>query len=152
MNNDTNEKFSYALGANPQNTSGDNSSSQTIADVLLSEHAITVDQYKDIKVKSASENKSVDEIVTSGNFVSEEKLAEARAKLLAAQAAKLADKKAIASAIAKKQQTAASAAAVAEASALRRAIMEFEATLRRPVGVNDPRVQKLKRHFLAGGK
>lgn len=55
---------------------------QTVADILLVEHLLTPNQYEDIKVKSAKEGKPVEDILESLNLVSEEKLAEAKAKIL----------------------------------------------------------------------
>lgn len=59
-----------------------NSSVQTILDVLLSEHLITPAQYEEIKVKSASEGKSIEGIISSLNIVPEERLTEAKAVVL----------------------------------------------------------------------
>lgn len=56
--------------------------SQTIADILLLEHHITQPQYDEIKVKSASQGTSVENIIESSHLVSEEKLTEAKARLL----------------------------------------------------------------------
>lgn len=55
---------------------------QTIADILLSEHHITQPQYDEIKVKSASQGTSVESIIESSHLVAEEKLTEAKARLL----------------------------------------------------------------------
>ncbi|MDP3726718.1 MAG: ATPase, T2SS/T4P/T4SS family, partial [bacterium] len=55
---------------------------QTIADILLSEHHITQPQYDEIKVKSASQGKSAESIIELENLVPQEKLAEAKARLL----------------------------------------------------------------------
>lgn len=55
---------------------------QSVADILLAEHLITPLQYQDVKVKSASEGKPVEDILESLNLVPEDKLAESRAKLL----------------------------------------------------------------------
>jgi len=55
---------------------------QTIADILLSERAITQSQYEEIRVKSASESKTIDDVVEQMQIVSEDKLAEAKAKIL----------------------------------------------------------------------
>ncbi len=55
---------------------------QTLIDILLSEHVITPEQYNEVKVKSATEGILDEEVIKSGNLVSEEKLAEAKAKLL----------------------------------------------------------------------
>lgn len=55
---------------------------QTVLDVLLSEHAITQEQYDEVKYKSASLNKTADELLVSLRFVTDAKLAEAKAKIL----------------------------------------------------------------------
>lgn len=55
---------------------------QSILDALFAEKLLTKEQYYDIKVKSASEGKSPEQILTSLNLVPEEKMVEARAKLL----------------------------------------------------------------------
>lgn len=55
---------------------------QTIADVLLAEHAISQSQYEEIRVKSASESKTIDDSVEQMHIVPEDKLAEAKAKIL----------------------------------------------------------------------
>ncbi|MDO8639738.1 MAG: ATPase, T2SS/T4P/T4SS family, partial [bacterium] len=59
-----------------------NYSVQTVLDVLLSEHLISPAQYEEVKVKSASEGKSIEGIISSLNIVSEEKLTEAKAIVL----------------------------------------------------------------------
>jgi type IV pilus assembly protein PilB len=61
---------------------GDISEAKTAADVLHIEGVLNQAQYEEAKVKSASSGQSVDEILESLHFVSEEKIAEARAKLL----------------------------------------------------------------------
>ena len=55
---------------------------ETLSDILLAQHLLTQEQYNDIKVKSATENVSDESIITSSNYVSEQKLTEAKAKLL----------------------------------------------------------------------
>lgn len=55
---------------------------QTVADILLSEHLLTQQQYEDLKVKSASQGKSVESIIELENLIPQEKLAEAKARLL----------------------------------------------------------------------
>ena len=60
----------------------DNYSVQTVLDVLLSEHLISPAQYEEVKVKSASEGKSIEGIISSLNIVPEEKLTEAKAVVL----------------------------------------------------------------------
>jgi type IV pilus assembly protein PilB len=58
------------------------SEAKTVLDVLLADGAITHDQYEEVKVKSASEGQSVIAILESMRIVPEDKLAEARAKVL----------------------------------------------------------------------
>lgn len=55
---------------------------QTVIDVLLSEHLLTPQQYEEVKAKSASQNLSAETIIQTLHIVSEEKLTEAKAKLL----------------------------------------------------------------------
>lgn len=55
---------------------------RTVLDVLFSERAITQEQYDEIKSKSASLNKTADEVLESLGFVTDGKLAEAKAKIL----------------------------------------------------------------------
>lgn len=57
-------------------------STQTVADVLLSQNLITPVQYEEVKVKSVSEDKPIEEIIRTLSLASEEKLAEAKAKVL----------------------------------------------------------------------
>lgn len=60
----------------------DDTTSQTIADVLLAQHVITHDQYAEVKVKSASEGKSMEDIIQRLHIASEDQIAEAKAKVL----------------------------------------------------------------------
>lgn len=60
----------------------DSVGTQTVADILLSEHLLTPQQYEEIKVKSASEGKTAEGIIESLSIVPEEKLVEAKARLL----------------------------------------------------------------------
>lgn len=55
---------------------------KTILDVLLSEHLLTPEQYNDVKVKSFSQGISPEAALEGSRYVSEEKIAEAKAKLL----------------------------------------------------------------------
>ncbi|MDO8620784.1 MAG: ATPase, T2SS/T4P/T4SS family [Candidatus Levybacteria bacterium] len=55
---------------------------KTLLDVLLSERLITPSQYEEIKVKSASQGLSLESVLASLNIVPEEKITEAKAKLL----------------------------------------------------------------------
>lgn len=55
---------------------------KTIADILYNEHQLTRQQYDEVKVKSVSSGQSLDDILESLHFVSEEKIAEAKARLL----------------------------------------------------------------------
>ncbi len=59
-----------------------NGGASTVVDILLSEHSITQQQYDAIKVKSASEGLSIENVIKSLGIVSEEKLVAAKAKLL----------------------------------------------------------------------
>lgn len=56
--------------------------SQSVSDILLAEHAITQQQYQDIKVKSASRGVTDIAVIEELNAVPEEKLAEAKARNL----------------------------------------------------------------------
>lgn len=55
---------------------------QTLSDILLADHLLTQEQYNDVKVKSATQNVSDESILTSANYVTEQNLTEAKAKLL----------------------------------------------------------------------
>src|SRR6185437_13069844 len=55
---------------------------QTILDVLLAEKILSQQQYEDIKVKSNSAGKSYEEILTASNVIPEDKIVEAKAKLV----------------------------------------------------------------------
>lgn len=55
---------------------------QSLADLLFSQNLLTKEQYDDIKVKSASKGISEESILESLAIVPEEKIAEAKAKLL----------------------------------------------------------------------
>ncbi len=57
-------------------------STDTLSGILYSEHLLTKEQLDEIKVKSASEGTSEEEIIRNGKYVSEEKFSEAKAKLL----------------------------------------------------------------------
>lgn len=58
------------------------SSAQTVVDILLSEHVLSQQQYEDIKIKSASEGKPPDTILELLHIVPDEKIVEAKAKLV----------------------------------------------------------------------
>lgn len=58
------------------------SEGKTIADVLLSEHLITPDQFKKLQVESIGKGIPMESLIHSYNMVSEDKLAEAQAKLI----------------------------------------------------------------------
>ncbi|MBI2031795.1 MAG: Flp pilus assembly complex ATPase component TadA [Candidatus Levybacteria bacterium] len=60
----------------------DFSGNKTLIDILLSERLITPEQYNDIKVKSASEGKSYEDVLLNLNLVPIEKIAEIKARLL----------------------------------------------------------------------
>ncbi|MCL5019494.1 MAG: Flp pilus assembly complex ATPase component TadA [Patescibacteria group bacterium] len=55
---------------------------ETLSDILLAEHLLTQEQYNDVKVKSATQNVSDESILASSNYVTEQNLTEAKAKLL----------------------------------------------------------------------
>ncbi len=55
---------------------------ETLSDILLAEHLLTQEQYNDVRVKSATQNVSDESILTSSNYVTEQNLTEAKAKLL----------------------------------------------------------------------
>ncbi len=55
--------------------------SKTVTDILYGEHILTKEQYEDVKVRSATAGQSADSILESLHLVSEEKFAEARARL-----------------------------------------------------------------------
>lgn len=55
---------------------------QTLADVLLSQRAITQEQYNEIKVKSASQSVPEEQVISQLNIVPGESIVEAKAKLL----------------------------------------------------------------------
>lgn len=54
----------------------------SLLDILVEERALTVQQANDIKVKSASSGKSIEEILVVQKTLPEEKIAEAKARLL----------------------------------------------------------------------
>ncbi len=56
--------------------------SQSLVDILFEDHILTPAQYEEIKLQSISSNQPIESILESGKYVSEEKLAEARAKTL----------------------------------------------------------------------
>jgi len=58
------------------------SSNKTIIDILLAEHLITEQQYKDIKVSAATEDISYETVLKKLNLVADTKILEAKAKLL----------------------------------------------------------------------
>lgn len=55
---------------------------QSFINVLLSEHLLTQEQYDEIKVKSATDALSVETVLESMHIVPEDKIAEAKAKVL----------------------------------------------------------------------
>ena len=57
-------------------------SHSSFLDELLRDHTITQEQYDSIKSKSTAEGKSADEILISQGILSEEKIAEIKAKQL----------------------------------------------------------------------
>lgn len=60
----------------------DFSEARTVADIIYAEHLITREQYDDVKVRSATGGQNADEILESLHLVSDDKFAEARARLL----------------------------------------------------------------------
>lgn len=58
------------------------SSNLSLLDILASENAITKEQYKDIKLKAATQGTNEEAVITSSGIVSEEKISEAKAKML----------------------------------------------------------------------
>ena len=66
----------------PQDLQSNVVTNQTLSDILLSQHAISKEQYNEIKVKSASQAVSEDTVIEQAHLVNEDKLAEAKAKLL----------------------------------------------------------------------
>src|SRR3972149_11532257 len=56
--------------------------SNSLSDLLLSEHLINQAQYNDIKLKAVTQGISEDTVLESSKIVNEDKLAEARAKIL----------------------------------------------------------------------
>lgn len=64
------------------NDSAAPTNTQTLSDVLLSQHAITPEQYNEIKVKSASQSINEEELIAQANLVTPDKIIEAKAKLL----------------------------------------------------------------------
>jgi len=63
-------------------TSNLSSGNQTLSDVLLSDRLLTPAQYDDVKVKAASTGVTDETVIMSEKMVPEEKIAEAKAKLL----------------------------------------------------------------------
>ena len=55
---------------------------KTLIDILLASNLITKEQYDEIKVKSASQNVSHETVIKNLNLVSEQKLAEVKAKII----------------------------------------------------------------------
>lgn len=60
----------------------DSSQEQSFINVLLSEHLLTQEQYDEIKVKSATQALPVETVLESMHIVPEDKIAEAKAKVL----------------------------------------------------------------------
>ncbi len=53
----------------------------TILDILFAEHILSREQYNEVKVASAAQGKSVEELLGNMNLVSEDKIAEAKGQL-----------------------------------------------------------------------
>lgn len=64
------------------NLSSQSSEDKTLLDILLSEHLLTQEQVEEIKLKSATQGVSYENGLKSLNLVSDEKLLEAKARLL----------------------------------------------------------------------
>jgi len=60
----------------------DQSSETTLLDMLNAEHLLTDQQYKQVKLKSASANQSTVDVLKSMRIISDSKIAEAQAKML----------------------------------------------------------------------
>lgn len=69
-----------AIVNSPQAT--DSSQEQSFINVLLSEHLLTQEQYDEIQVKSATQALPVETVLESMHIVPEDKIAEAKAKVL----------------------------------------------------------------------
>lgn len=65
-----------------QNNQNLPATSDSLLDTLLSEHLITAEKAEEVKVKSASSGKTIEEVLEQENVISKTKLAEARAKQL----------------------------------------------------------------------
>lgn len=63
-------------------TNADMPQEQSLIDVLFSQHLLTQEQYDDIKVKSANQAVPADTILESLHIVPEDKISEAKAKIL----------------------------------------------------------------------
>lgn len=63
-------------------TSVNDDTTQTIGDELVTQGVLTPEQYEDAKLKSASEGRSVESILTDSHIVPEDKIVQAKAKLL----------------------------------------------------------------------
>lgn len=59
-----------------------NNQTKTLVDVLLSHRLLTPAQIQELKVKSASEGKTIDQLIEGLGIVSEDKISEAKAELL----------------------------------------------------------------------
>ena len=66
----------------PVNNGFDPNDAKSILDILYAEHALTKQQYEDVKVRCATEGLSPAEVIKSMNIVPEEKIAEALAHML----------------------------------------------------------------------
>jgi type IV pilus assembly protein PilB len=66
----------------PSDTNGQSQSFQSISDVLLSWRLLNPNQYQDVKVKSATQGLTDEAIIKAEALVPEEKIIEAKAKLL----------------------------------------------------------------------
>jgi len=70
------------MSANNFNLQSENSEGKTLLDILLSEHLLTQEQLEDIKLKSATQGLSYEKVLKSLSLVTDEKILEAKARLL----------------------------------------------------------------------
>ncbi len=70
------------MPANNFKLPSENSENKNLLDILLSEHLLTKEQLEEVKLKSATEDLSYEKILKSLKLVSDEKLLEAKARLL----------------------------------------------------------------------
>ncbi len=71
-----------AMSANQQPQSATYGQPDTVLDILFAEQLLTQEQVTDIAIKSAEQGKSIETILQESHIVPQEKIAEAKAKLL----------------------------------------------------------------------